>query len=181
MTTSLLPTDLPTIHGEILFATRHGSRLYGFQTESSDEDWFIVTDSNRRRTTHTVEDVLDVTQMGWDDFLAEALRGSHQSLEAAFSTEKIWLQGGDERAYLDGLRVTGTDVFNAYRRTIRKFSFGDFKQRRHAVRLAGNLLDLQHRGRFDPSLSYREAAFAGNLAENLAGSVLDGILSSQFR
>lgn len=170
---------LPRIHGDIVFATRHGSRLYGFQSDSSDEDWFIVTDSPRPRASHTVRGGLDVVQMGWNAFLEHTLSGSHQSVEAAFSRRKMW---GDVSyaPFLDELRITGDDVFRKYRRTIKAFSFGDFKRRRHAVRLANNLSDLRRYGRFNPELTQREAAFAGTLAENLAGHALAGILLSEF-
>ncbi|MFI9629219.1 hypothetical protein [Streptomyces sp. NPDC052042] len=179
--TGRLPSSeaLPRIHGEIIFATPHGSRLYGFQTDSSDEDWLIVTDSRRPRASHTVRDGLDVVQIGWTAFLEHVLAGSHQSVEAAFSHRKLW-RDARFRSHLDTLLVAGDDVARKYRRTIKAFCFGDFKRRRHAVRLAQNLSDLRRYGRFNPEMTQREAAFAGTLAENLAGNALAGILLAEF-
>lgn len=169
----------PRLYGDIVFATRHGSRLYGFQTESSDEDWFVVTTSHRPRPEHVVKGTLDLVQIGLQTFLDYASSGSHQSVEALFSPQKLW---GDEqyRSYIEGMRITDEAAFRKYRRTIKAFSFGDFKRRRHAVRLANNLSDLRRYGRFNPELTQREAAFAGTLAENLAGHALAGILLSEF-
>lgn len=187
-TDDVLPVkDIPHLRdraGEIVFYTRHGSRLYGFDTDSSDQDWFVVTTSSRPRASHRVIErnglpTLDLVTVGWDAFLRLATSGSHQSLEALFSNEKVFSHL-EHRPFLDGMRIVGQDVEHVYRRTIKKFCFGDFKRRRHAVRLAGNLTELRECGRFDPRLAYREAAFAGNLAENLAGHALVGILLSQF-
>lgn len=173
-----LPPELHE-YGEVVFATRHGSALYGFQTESSDEDWFVVTTSKRRGARQSVTNGFDVTRIGWDSFLEYALSGSHQSLEAAFSSQKVWIRP-EQRAFLEGMRVSSPDVFRKYSRTVKKFCFGDFKRRRHAVRLAGDLVDLRRHGRFEPERTHREAAFAGTLAENLAGHVLAGVLLAQF-
>lgn len=178
--------DIPRLRGrsdQIVFFTRHGSKLYGLNTDSSDEDWFVVTTSRAPRATQGVikrggAPALDVVTVGWDAFLGLAHSGSHQSIEALFSTEKVFLRPEYE-PHLADVRLTGSDITAKYRRTIRKFSFGDFKRRRHAVRLSMNLAELSDRGRFDPHLTYREAALAGSLAENLAGNALSGILLSQ--
>lgn len=180
--------DIPRLRSaadKIVFYTRHGSKLYGLNTDSSDEDWFVVTTSSAPRATQGVikrdgAPSLDVVTVGWDAFLSLAHSGSHQSIEALFSDEKVFLQP-EYAPHLADLRLTGTDIITKYRRTIKKFSFGDFKRRRHAVRLASNLTDLAENGRFDPRLTHREAALAGSLAENLAGNALAGILLSQPR
>jgi hypothetical protein len=62
--------------------------------------------------------------------------------------------------FIESLRVTGPEVFAKYERTITKFCCGDFKRRRHAVRLSFNLADLRESGRFDPEMSLTQVRYA---------------------
>ena len=190
-TGALLPEDVSAlqdkIQSEILFFTPHGSSLYGFQHEKSDRDWFVVTDSPTLRVAkHSMQQLadgsqVDIVYMRLERFLENAEKGSHQSVEAAFSRSLAFTPAGEQyRALLAGMRICSPEVESAYKRTVKAFSFGDFKRRRHAVRLTGNLHDLRLYGRFNPEMTYREAASAGALAENIAGHALAGILLAQF-
>jgi hypothetical protein len=148
----------------IIFETKHGSHLYGMATPLSDHDTFVVTDSSHRASQKVTGDV-DRTTIGWDTFLLYALTGSHQSVEALFSREKVWHTQPELATYLDGLRVGGRFVFEKYARTIEKFAHADdFKRRRHAVRLWLNLQELRDHGRFDPRLTPAQVAWASELA-----------------
>ena len=122
-----------------------------------------------------VETGTDSVRIGFDAFLTYCFEGSHQSLEALFSPYKQW--GPSEHAiiwqdYLGGLKITGRGVFTKYERTVRKFCFGDFKRRRHAIRLANNLSALRYEGRFNPVMSPALIAWANDKAENLKGEDL---------
>lgn len=137
---------------EVIFKTVHGYRLYGFEHESSDHDTFIVTDSTARRSKQFIAGDQDTFEVGIHRFLDLALSGSHQSVEALFSPVKEWADTPAARKWrplIENARVGGGDVFEKYERTIRKFCYGDFKRRRHAVRLRMNLDDLRWHQRVD--------------------------------
>ncbi|MFT4258035.1 hypothetical protein [Microbacterium sp.] len=152
--------------------TEHGSRLYGLAHEGSDFDFFAVYDDDRLMR-RWVEGDSDCTEVGLPRFLELAFSGSHQSVEALFSRQKFWWPAGEKwRPMLDAARVSGADVFEKYEHTIRKFCFGDFKRRRHAVRLSINLRYLRRFGRFDPHLSTSDARYASWMAEGLTGADL---------
>lgn len=138
----------------LIFETIHGSNLYGMAHEGSDRDmYYVYADGRKARQSVSGDD--DVVRVGWDDFLEKALSGSHQSLEALFSPVKVW---HDERyrPYVEGIVVPAGPVREKYMRTIKKFSYGDFKRRRHALRLALNLQELTRRGKFNPELTRPE-------------------------
>lgn len=133
-----------------ILVTIHGSHLYGLNHSESDVDFFRVVES-KRRPTHRISGGFDVVTFGLKDFMLNVSSGSHQSCEALFSP-KSYIDPM-YRPLFEGIRVTGEDVFNKYRRTIKKFSYGDDKRRRHAVRLGFNLAELRRTGRFNPELT----------------------------
>lgn len=140
---------------DIIFSTIHGSHLYGLANEDSDKDVFYVTTSLRRRARHSYNEIgWDQARVGLDTFLLRIQEGSHQSVEALFSPYKEW---NPEYEYLkpmlESYRVGGAEVFAKYERTVKKFCYGDYKRRRHAVRLAQNLQSLRNFGRFNPVMS----------------------------
>lgn len=156
------PEDSPEV-----FRTPSGSRLYGIAHARSDHDIFVVTTSRLRMTSQTVSEdgSLDFTYRGVEEFLERAKTGSHQACEAAFSREKVFTEIGDAwRPMIESLRVTGTEAMARYERTIASFSFGDFKRRRHAVRLSFNLADLRMDGRFEPRMTDAQIERANALA-----------------
>jgi hypothetical protein len=134
-----------------ILETIHGSHLYGLNHSDSDLDYFRVVDTPSRRAKHKVTDELDYTEVPFDRFMENIFNGSHQSCEAVFSP--VATIDPRYKALFDGIRVTGSDAFARYRRTIRAFSYGAMKQRRHAVRLGFNLRDLRLSGRFNPRLT----------------------------
>ena len=156
-----------------IFRTVHGSHLYGMAHADSDMDLYIVTDSRRDRARQTVVDGIDSVRIGLSTFLEYAGGGSHQSCETLFSTKKEWTEYGlAYKPLIEGMRVYGEDVFRKYERTIVKFSFGDFKRRRHAVRLSFNLNGLRDRGKFDPTMTEEQIKLANFLAECYTGEDL---------
>lgn len=156
-----------------LFTTMHGSRLYGLSNETSDRDRFTVLASPTARTIHSVTAWEDTVSMGWKRFLLNALSGSHQSVEALFSNRKSWSpQGLEFKPMFDAIRIEGGEVYEKYERTIRKFAYGDFKRRRHAVRLSYNLDELRREGRFNPEMTETERKLANQFATNMFGAEL---------
>lgn len=156
---------------DIAFETVHGSHLYGLAHEGSDNDTFVVLSSQHAPMRQHVEGASDITTCGWGTFLEYALGGSHQSLEALYSTRKKW---HDEtlRPLLDAARANGGGVFHKYERTIKKFCFLDEKRRRHAVRLGLNLQDMRRRGWFDPTLTPAQVTYVRGLASRFEGDEL---------
>jgi hypothetical protein len=165
---------------DLVFTTKHGSRLYGLATGESDEDTFTVTTSRHTKARQSVTimpdgRVIDTVRVGLEVFLHRVFEGSHQSVEALFSPYKMW---GDSAAaiqyhhYLGGMRVTGRAVFEKYERTIKTFCYGDYKRRRHAVRLSLNLRDLRYEGRFNPVMTPFMIDYATDLASNYEGEEL---------
>lgn len=163
---------------EIIFTTRHGSHLYGLAGPTSDLDIYTVTTS-RNRARQRVNGLDDSFTIGFDAFLEYAFGGSHQSVEALFSTEKVWHSHHHLAPMLDGYRITGGDVLAKYRRTIRKFAHADdFKRRRHACRLWLNMQCLRWDGRFDPRMTTDEIRWATAIAAStMTGDELAEYLS----
>lgn len=149
---------------EIIFETVHGSHLYGMATPMSDHDTYVVTTSSNRASQKVSGDV-DRTTIGWSTFLLYAQTGSHQTVEALFSEEKVWHSQRELEPYLSSMRVVGRSVFEKYTRTIQKFAHADdFKRRRHAIRLWLNLQDLREYGRFNPRMTPAQVLWASELA-----------------
>lgn len=149
-----------------VFTTPHGSRLYGLHHANSDCDTYTVTFNGNGQANHRVTEEFDAVRVDWRTFLKLASSGSHQSCEALFSRQKVWTPEGESlRPLIEGMYVTGSDVFEKYERTIKKFSHGDYKRRQHAVRLAMNLTGLRTHGRFDPELTEEQKRYARMMAE----------------
>lgn len=164
----------------LVFTTVHGSHLYGLNHADSDRDIFEVVHGNQKARQGFYEDGTDYTRIGLDAFIRYAKEGSHQSLEALFSNEKVW---HDERyrPMLEGIRVPAAAVREKYARTIKKFCYGDFKRRRHAVRLYYFLVWLEELGGIsDPRMSDLEISVANNLAESYGGDGLWEILRANI-
>jgi len=135
-----------------ILETVHGSHLYGLNYSGSDRDFFRVVSTTRGgRTKATVKGDLDQVVMPLDRFLENIFSGSHQSCEALWSP--VATVHPNYAPMFDNIRVTGADAFARYRRTIKAFTYGTEKQRRHAVRLGFNLMDLRTHGRFNPTLT----------------------------
>jgi len=163
-----------------LFRTVHGSRLYGLNTPDSDYDQFIVTMEDNGKSSHRVDSSgrFDTVRVGWRTWLEHAESGSHQSVEALFSTRKTWSDGGGWlQPMVENMYITGPDVIHKYKRTITKFCYGPFKKRRHAVRLSLNMRDLRWRGRFDPQLTTAQIYYVNHMAQYEGGELADWLLN----
>lgn len=159
----------------LIFQTVHGSHLYGLDHEGSDHDIYQVYEGSGTHLNQTItQHGLDICVGTLEAFTRRALTGSHQSVEALFSPVKEFSPGMEAKygAYLEGFRVTGAEVFAKYERTIHKFCFGDFKRRRHAVRLALNLDGLRRHGYFNPRLSEADRQLVTSVAGIVEGDEL---------
>lgn len=151
---------------EVIFTTIHGSRLYGFAHPDSDYDTFTVTTSRSPKAHQSIRDDSDHFTVGLGRFLDLATSGSHQSVEALFSPYKVWADTDAARQYrpmLESIRVGG--VAEKFERTILKFSYGDFKRRRHACRLSLALDSLRVHGRMNPALNEWQIGWCNRTAE----------------
>ena len=158
---------------KLIFSTIHGSRLYGLHHENSDEDRFEVY-ATKDKILQGFEEGDDWVSVGLDHFLKVAREGSHQSLEALYSPFKVWAMP-EYYAMIEGFRVPpAAGVREAYERTIERFCSGDFKRRRHALRLALNLRDLQRYARFNPRLDAKQIEHISLMAEFYVGAELYG-------
>ena len=167
-----LPDPVSDRLSGVVFRTAHGSHLYGLAHAGSDRDTFIVTFEDHGRARQTMNGDDDTVRVGWRTFLERAKSGSHQSVEALFSTQKLWTPDGRSlRPLIEGTLVTGGEVAEKYERTIKKFAHGDFKKRRHAARLALSLRGLRACGRFNPELTEEEKRWTRMMAE-YSGSML---------
>lgn len=154
-----------------IFSTIHGSHLYGLAHAKSDVDVFCVTDSEVRKSQHVQNGKYDTVYVGFSTFMERANAGSHQAVEALFSRQKHWALE-EYRPIIESSFVCGPEVFAKYERTIRKFAHGDFKQRRHAVRLSFNLQELRATGQFNPEMDSIQVTLASGVASVLEGDRL---------
>jgi hypothetical protein len=142
-----------------LFSTIHGSHLYGLAGPDSDRDHYTVVTrlphvihngTRARYAKQSIRGEDDNFTIDLSTFLLLCDKGVPQALEAMFSRQPtLDLIAGLRASY----RVS-TPVVPTYLRTIKSFlKAGDFKRKRHAVRLAFNAREILCSGRFDPTLS----------------------------
>lgn len=137
----------------ILYKTIAGSRLYNLHQNSSDYDYFVVIDKSppTRKSSfakQTIVDGVDTLMVDFGTFTNLCQKGVPQALEAAYSRREIY---DGISAWRNALRAPA-GAWDTYMRTIRSMSDGNYKHRRHALRLAMNLRDLSRYGRFNPTL-----------------------------
>jgi hypothetical protein len=156
-----------------LLLTPNGSRLYGLAHANSDDDYYRVvlddyfydavgkvpTGNRNRLIHHAIVDGVDELTVGFGTFARLAFDGTPQTLETMFSQQSIIdrLEEFRQSYYAS----TGPDSMrDAYRRTIHRFIYGNFKARRHALRLSINLEEsMRSGGRFNPTLTPEQAAY----------------------
>lgn len=162
----------------LIFSTVHGSHLYGLAHGESDLDVYNVYEGKSLKLRQSMSGKDDSVRGTLDAFLARAYTGSHQSVEALFSKQKVWAPGMQEMygPMLDRLYIEGGEVYAKYERTIKKFCHEDFKRRRHAARLTFNLQMLRTYGRFDPTLTEFEVELCDMYATNYKGAALWDVL-----
>lgn len=142
----------------LLLKVQAGSRLYGYATDASDDDYLevhtqpfmISTREAPRQVKQTIVDGLDVIQMTLSTFVERASSGSHQALDAMFAPEPLV----DEIAALRENFHVGYEIVPTYVRIITKFAVQEgYRKQRHALRAMFNLDDMLKTGRYNPQLS----------------------------
>lgn len=156
----------------VLFKTIHGSRLYNLNHANSDDDYYIVTPTVKakrlslKNAKHKIDGNLDTLSVDFATFVLFSQQGKPQALEAMFSKKSSSPFFED---YRKGWFASDPEVVDRYIRTIHAFSMdeGDkqVKYRRHALRLSLNLDELVHTGRFNPTLSDRDARYVKKAAD----------------
>lgn len=158
---------------DILFKTIHGSRLYGFSTDTSDYDYYTVVakkvrhNNKQYRARYAKQKIIgdqDSMVIDFGTWMEQCKHGVPQALEAMFSTAPV---GEDRIADFRRSFVCGKGVYNTYLRTIKSFALSEddgIKKRRHALRLALNMREITERGRFNPTLSAEDARWITDMA-----------------
>lgn len=137
---------------ELLLETVHGSTLYGLNHAESDYDLYRVW-SGKGKMRQTIGDE-DITNKSFDQFLREISVGVPQSLEALWSP----LKTVDRLDYLN-IHPGYSETLSRYQRTMKSFWLGgDFKRRRHALRLQLNVREYMQFGSFSPRLTDQQVA-----------------------
>lgn len=138
----------------VLFKTVHGSHLYGLAHAESDNDFYTVLDkvknARAKYAKQTIDaDGTDSMVVDFGTWLDQCVSGVPQALEAMFSTMPIT---DNISHFRRGYRVS-TGASERYLRTITSFVYTqDPKRKRHGLRLALNMYDFTHTGRFNPTL-----------------------------
>lgn len=157
---------------QMLFRTIVGSRLYGLSHAQSDYDYFEVYGWNKFRGKQKISGEDDRTRQSYDRFMRYCEKGVPQYLEAMFSQ----MAEVDEMPFNRmTYGVNYVNVRDTYLRTIESFWMAgveenNFKRKRHSARLALNLTEIYHCGRFNPTLSPEEVVLVNAMA---TGTTLD--------
>lgn len=162
----------------MLFKTIHGSHLYGLAHENSDRDYYVVVDrvpkKKAKYAKQSIVDGVDTTTVDFGTWVNQCQLGVPQALEAAFSRYPLFESAGIKE-YRNSLRV-GNGMRDRYYRTIDNFlAEPDFKKNRHGLRLALNLRDGLRYGRFNPTLTRRQALWVTFHAKNTSLNDLRGM------
>ncbi len=150
----------------ILYKTISGSRLYGTAHPNSDWDYYTVVDRVPKKKakyhTHSIIDGLDSNVLDFGTWILECQAGVPQALEAMFSRRPEFDRLSEFRAAFRG--GTETRAYTGMMKTMCMEHPDSFKHRRHQLRLGLNLQDLRETGRFNPTMSNHEIAWASNFA-----------------
>lgn len=160
--------------------TRGGSRLYGMAHANSDEDFYrVVPDEHywkaigkypsgdpKVKATQTIIDGIDQMLVSDKTFQRFCYEGVPQALETMFTQEPMIDNLGQYRNdYFAGLNLD--HMCGRYMRTIKSFAYGNFKKRRHALRLSLNLRQaMETQGRFNPTLTSDQVGFITTVASS---------------
>lgn len=153
----------------MLYKTVHGSHLYGLAHAGSDDDFYVVVETQRKKKAkyakQSIVDGVDTTTVDFGTWVNQCQAGVPQALEAMFSQMPLYESAGIAE-YRNAFRV-GQSIRDRYYRTIDNFlAAPDVKKNRHALRLALNLREALRYGRFDPTLAPRQAVWVTYHAKN---------------
>lgn len=153
---------------ETLLLTQTGSKLYGLNHATSDNDTYriipTIQNNRKRNAKQTIKGGEDEIIIDFKTFAQFAYDGQPQALEAMFSPiATIDHMASFRENFYAGLNQDA--MIGRYRKTITKFAHGNFKHRRHALRLTLNLEEaISNRGRFNPRLSEADRTMITEMA-----------------
>lgn len=169
---------------QVLFKTIHGSHLYGLAHENSDTDYYTVIDRGRRGmrlkyAKQSIVDGIDTVTVDLGTWLKLCDKGVPQALEAMFSP----VPEVDELSTLrNSYRIGSLRMRDTYYRTMENFvEAGDFKRKKHALRLYLNLKQAMKHGKFNPTLTPKQRWWIEQVATRFSDeAVLRLVLSNRF-
>ena len=163
----------------IVLLTVHGSHLYGFETEESDVDLYVVVDFidnnvlNKKFVKQFVVEnqgtVFDVNVVGWQRWVGLLNKGRHQACEAFFSPYAY--VHSNYAAYCEGFVMPAHVIIESFISVVKSFTVSGFncpknvdvnvfvepvdnernvKKLRHAARLAKHVKMVYETGTFTP-------------------------------
>lgn len=156
---------------ETLLLTHTGSKLYGLDHADSDNDTYriipTINNGRKRNAKHTIKGNEDQLIIDFKTFTMFAYEGQPQALEAMFSPIATIDHLSEFRSsFFAGLNHDS--MIGRYRKTITKFAHGDFKSRRHALRLTLNLEEcMKNQGFFNPRLSEADRIMITEMARDM--------------
>lgn len=151
----------------VLFKTIHGSHLYGLAHAESDNDFYTVLETQKKKrarySKQTISaDGTDALTVDFGTWMNQCVDGVPQALEAMFSQMPLH----DELSEFRSAFRVSTGASERYLRTITNFVFTqEHKRKRHGLRLALNMYDFTRAGRFNPTLSPNEVDFLTEYAK----------------
>lgn len=165
----------------IALLTVHGSHLYGFETETSDIDFYIVVDimgnNNinkklaKQFVMQTGDITFDINIVGWTHWVELLNKGRHQACEAFFSPYAYI--HSNYSAYCDNFVPPRNAMLESFISVIKSFTVSGFncpknvaledfvepennkrnvKKLRHAARLAKHVQMVYTTGGFNPNI-----------------------------
>lgn len=176
------------LEANTLLLTPIGSHLYGLAHAGSDRDYYrVVKDdyfsqsgSRHRSAKHKITDDADEVTVPFREFSRFAFLAYPQALESMFS-EQATIDRIDfiRNSFYAGIGMDS--MRERYRKTIRNFAHGNFKERRHALRLSINLDNaLKSGGRFNPTLNAEQAEFITSAASSTPEQYITALESLNY-
>ncbi len=173
---------------------RGGSHLYGLNHADSDEDFYrVVPDEHFWKAVgnfpsgnqkvlarQTIIDGIDQMLVSEKTFHRFCYEGAPQALETMFAQEPIIDKlEAFRHSYFGGLNME--HMCGRYTRTIKAFAYGNFKKRRHALRMSFNLSEaMATGGRFNPRLTQDQIDFATQKAQSNPREFIEAITSTNY-
>lgn len=141
---------------EVIFATVHGSYLYGTAHSKSDVDFYVVVKEGKGKQKK-YKDNSDVILIDLNHFLKRINEGSHQSVEALYSPYAIWNEGSYYTPMLKRIHPSYTSfarkclsASTSFKKRVENGEKGDItKMSRHARRLEESATSMLE-GRYSP-------------------------------
>lgn len=151
----------------LLFRSYTGSILHGLSTPASDIDIFEVHSESfgsayaNKQEVQKIEGKYDVTKVTLSRFMQRSMEGSHQCLDAMFSS----IAEVDEISALRNNFRAGFNTVETMRRSITEMAYqAPAKKRRHAVRVTLNLIQIMDHGRYEPKLNEAELEITNRIS-----------------